>query len=210
MAKGDYIAFQDSDDYWYNEKLEKQLHFLEEKDADVVFCKMLLQCGNYSKTVPANIQEGMIGYQNSLMGIGTQALFMKADVAKQNLFDADFPRLQDLEWILRANEKYKIFCMDEVLVDYFVGEDSISMSGDRLYKACILLREKHRDLIKKYPLLRKSLADTLKKEGYKIKKAEEIPAKRKECVKYFALAARLYKSFSNIKAYGGGIKSTII
>lgn len=206
LAKGDYIAFQDSDDQWYKEKLEKQIRFLEEMDADVVFCKMLEKCGSFERVVPANIKEGRLGYRDSLMGIGTQSLFMKAAIAEQNAFDIDFPRLQDLEWILRANEKYKIYCMDEVLVDYIIGEDSISASGEKLYRACRLLLEKDRDLIKKYPQLRKKLADNLKKEGYIIKKGKREFTRKKECVKYFALAFRLFRSFLNVKAFCGGIK----
>lgn len=209
LAKGEYIAFQDSDDRWYKEKLEKQLRFLEEKGADVVFCRMMLKCGNYAVPVPRHLKEGPIGYNDSLMGIGTQSLFMKADVAKQISFDESFPRLQDLEWMLRANEKFKVYFMDEILVDYYVGEDSISASGEKLYRACSLLLEKHPGLLRKYPALRLDLANTLKKEGYKIKEAKNPDVDKKECVKYFSLAVRLYKNFSNMKALVGAIRVCI-
>lgn len=33
-AKGDYIAFMDSDDFWLPEKTEKQVHFMEERGLD--------------------------------------------------------------------------------------------------------------------------------------------------------------------------------
>lgn len=36
-AKGRYIAFCDSDDCWYSEKLEKQLRFMREKDCSMVY-----------------------------------------------------------------------------------------------------------------------------------------------------------------------------
>ena len=39
-SDGELIAFQDSDDTWHPDKLEKQVHFLEETQVDMCFCGM--------------------------------------------------------------------------------------------------------------------------------------------------------------------------
>ena len=41
MATGDYIAFLDSDDLWHPEKLQKQLQYMQEKDAAVSYTSYL-------------------------------------------------------------------------------------------------------------------------------------------------------------------------
>src|SRR5699024_7716859 len=41
-AGGKYIAFLDSDNLWYPEKLDKQLHFMQEKNIAFSFTKYIL------------------------------------------------------------------------------------------------------------------------------------------------------------------------
>ena len=70
------------------------------------------------------------------------------EIFKEYLFDVDMPRLQELEMLFRISKKHTIYCMDEALVDYIVGDDSISKSILKLYRACNLLIEKHPEIIK--------------------------------------------------------------
>ena len=52
ISHGEYIAFQDSDDTWSLDKIEKQVKVLEESNADVVFCGMTRTEGKESFYFP--------------------------------------------------------------------------------------------------------------------------------------------------------------
>ena len=48
-ANGNLIAFIDADDFWYSEKIEKQIAYLDEKNLDFVFCDYLKKSGSKKK-----------------------------------------------------------------------------------------------------------------------------------------------------------------
>lgn len=46
VSKGEYITFLDDDDYFYKDKIEKQLNFLLTHNADIVLCDMDISLDN--------------------------------------------------------------------------------------------------------------------------------------------------------------------
>jgi hypothetical protein len=76
-------------------------------------------------------------------------------------FDPDMPRFQDFELLYRISKNNSIYCLDEALVDYLVGDDSISRNNKRLIQASKLLLEKHPQLCKDQPRASKSIARML-------------------------------------------------
>ena len=143
FARGKYIAFHDSDDIWHASKLEKQVKKIKEEKCDLVFCKSLRDDGNKKTPIPKRIPEGTVSKRDDIFGVGTQTLCGKAEVFKENKFDASFPRLQELEWLYRTLNKYTVYCIDEGLVEYAINEDSISNDVTKIIKALRLLRTKY-------------------------------------------------------------------
>ena len=143
-AGGDYIAFQDSDDIWHSEKLERQYQKIISVDADVVLCKLnkIFEDG-LSQKMGSQLKEGFIPVYGDLRGVGTQTILAKKKVFSLVRFDVNMPRLQDLDLLLRLSEHSKIYCMDDALVDYYTQNDSISNRTDKLYQACRRIYEKY-------------------------------------------------------------------
>lgn len=126
MAKGKYIAFQDSDDIWLPTKIEKQLKYMEENtEVDMCFCS--LNIDDFSRVVPNRKVESEEIHAQLKRGnfISTQTIFVKAEIAKEILFDEKLMRFQDWDFCLRLSEKYKVHHIDEVLAVAEVQNDSI-------------------------------------------------------------------------------------
>lgn len=191
-ARGEYIAFQDSDDEWFPDKLEKQIRALETSDSDIVFCRYVKYENGNECEGPLHFSEGVLGRVDTLYGIGTQTLLAKASVFQDIRFDIRMPRFQDLEWLIRAQDKYQIYCLAEPLVKYNLGEDSISANPRKLYAASVLLLKLHPDLLKKYPLIAESTARRLFIE------ARMLPRMDSERLKMCRLALRYHFSVKNI------------
>lgn len=163
-ARGEYIGFHDSDDIWHKDKLVKQMPVLLTNQADIVFCKLMLVDKNGKSdgiARPTYINGGLLNPVKTVFGVSTQTLIMKADVAKKYLFDEKMPRWQDFEFVLRASQDNRLYCVNEPLVDYMIGDDSISRNPRKLIDAAKRVITKHPWLNTKYPYMSEQVANAL-------------------------------------------------
>lgn len=150
LAKGVYIAFQDSDDVWHPEKLEKQLAFIESTGADVVCCAMRRVSADGTETVfPTGRKAGSLTMETLLREnlCSTQCILGRAEVLKAVSFDEAMPRLQDWDMILRAAAAYRVHFHPEALCDVYLQPDSISHQPGKLLTALQRLYGKHAEAI---------------------------------------------------------------
>ena len=132
IAKGKYIAFQDSDDVWHSDKLEKQIYILKENNADIVFCKAFILGTLRKKQIPYFFKEGFLDKKQTVLGISTQMVIGNKNVFVDNKFDKETRYLDDFELLSRLIKKgYSIYCMDEALVDYYRQPNSISCNHEK-------------------------------------------------------------------------------
>lgn len=148
-ATGDYIAFQDSDDIFRPEKIEKQYSNLIENKSDMDFCKICINDKDIKIEVPTLEQEESI-INNKILDelcngnfISTQAVLIKKNVIKRYMFDTKLPRLQDFDIVMRMAPEIKISYTKEVLVDLYRQNDSISNSYEKLKNAITFILNKN-------------------------------------------------------------------
>lgn len=153
-ANGQYIAFQDSDDEWLNDKLDKQISFMLERNLKASFSPYILYQGQHSQLMPherqrEHLQEADIVHtlQESNV-VGTPTLIIKKEVIEQiGLFNEKMRRLQDYEFVIRLVKRFRLGYIAEPLVRAYRLEQSISTNNEALIDACINLIESHSDFI---------------------------------------------------------------
>lgn len=153
-AKGDFIAFQDSDDTWHPEKLEKQMKVFKNPKVDLCFCGMnrIAENGNhfYFPVHPFHREQGVEEFLAENRA-STQTMLMKKEVWEQVQFDEEIRRYQDWDFGIRAVKDFCLQYLPEALVDSEVGTDSIS-SRVKSYPHLLHLYKKHENLYEKYPM----------------------------------------------------------
>lgn len=148
---GSWIAFQDSDDYWEKEKLEKQLIYAAGKylGAPLIVYSSFIRTKNGDQVrIPG---DNNINYSGNIH----KELLKKNFVAlpavliprecfdKVGLFDEEMPRFQDWELWIRMSQHYTFLFINEPLLRVYFTDSSISSDNNKLLQAYQLLWEKH-------------------------------------------------------------------
>lgn len=175
LVNGEFIAFHDSDDVWYQDKIEKQMEIFENNpNVDLVFCKLVQKRKNGNEVLsPNNIRAGIVHPVEDLFGIGTITLLGKKEVFENNQFDERLPRFQELELLYRISASYTLYCLDQGLAVYNLGEDSISSNPFKMYKACELILDKHPQMRINHPKMVKHMAAIMQHAGRRLKSAHD-------------------------------------
>lgn len=155
LAKGKYIAFQDSDDKWLLRKLEKQIQVIRNLPLEyaVVYSGSWYVEKGKRKYVPSSVinkKEGNI--HRSLLRenfITIQAMVRKDRLIKVGMFDERLPCYQDWDLWLRLSQNYLFKFIKEPLSIIYCSSNSISKNNDSLLKALIYLTEKHHEDFKR-------------------------------------------------------------
>ena len=150
VARGEYIAFQDSDDEWLPGKLKKQMEVFKNisSKVGVVYTGFWRITDNKKTYIPESWVKQKDGniYFELLKGnfVGTPTILIKKKCfQKVGIFDEKLPRLQDWELVIRLSKYYDFKCIDEPLLISYYTTDSISANHKALIEALELILTKH-------------------------------------------------------------------
>jgi len=154
---GKYIGFQDSDDKWLPEKLEKQIKVMDGSLSKIgyVYSDMwhVHRTGRKQYWPSPTIVEGKIVNEHSLdyqvFQLGIVAILIKRECfEKVGIFDERFPRLIDLEFFIRLAKQFDSYHIKEPLVQFY-ETNGISSNEENHSIARILLLEKYYNEVKR-------------------------------------------------------------
>lgn len=161
QTRYDYIAFQDSDDVWHADKLEKQMRvFSENPDVGLVYCAIQ---GTRQDGTPVRIPDDAMErqilsgnlYKLLLQGnvIDAPSVVMQRKCLEQcGGFDETLSCLEDWELFLRISKVYKIGYVDETLVDSDFHNEGVSSHAGGYFQARCRMIVMHRAALLEYDL----------------------------------------------------------
>ena len=147
-AVGEYIAFNDSDDYFRKVKIQKQIEQLQ--NADFCSCRFNKAVNNKNYIVPSDTytKDKISGNIYSILLhdnlIGCPTLIVRHDFLDEvGGFDDDFPALEDYDLALRLAKNGKARFVDEVLLESGYSEKGLSASEGNYIEASLMLLQKY-------------------------------------------------------------------
>lgn len=150
MAEGEWIAFQDSDDCWHKNKIEKQIAYINNNpEYALIYCMSMnyFQNGETMIVPPQPLPPIMEGKMLSTLlkrnVIDTPTMLMRKQCfLTVGGFDVTYKALEDWEFMIRFAKKYEIGYVSEILMDSYMLDDGVSSNVGAYYEArCKMLAE---------------------------------------------------------------------
>ncbi len=147
LAKGRFIAFLDSDDWFLPEKLEKQVKFFQQNLSYYLVQTEERWYKQGKRIFPKRIHRKAKGYffhrAVRLCVVSMSTVMIKRELFKEvGLFDPTFPVCEDYEFWLRVSLKFPVGLIEEELVEKDGGRpDQLSATkGLDYYRTLALIK----------------------------------------------------------------------
>lgn len=146
-ARADFVAFLDSDDRWFPEKLERQLDFMRQSAPEVrASCTGYSILTRYSPRGELRKDKPLLRHRDLLGGCrvspGSTLMVQKALFDEIGPFDEKLRRLEDWDWLLRLTARESLAVMPDILAEI----DARAPRGpnfDQVKAAATVLKSRH-------------------------------------------------------------------
>ena len=139
-ARGEFIAFLDSDDEWLPEKLEAQISFLRDRPEIALFCTAFVLVRRDGQEEIRTFDTNEMGTADLAFGCevspGSSLLFRKEFFSVVGPFDTAIPRFEDWDWLVRGSALSTIGLINRPLCKVYAGprptEEMVLASTSRM------------------------------------------------------------------------------
>lgn len=194
VAKGEYVAFLDSDDEWSPTKLELQVRAFRALDDSYA---LVFGCIEHVDEEGVPIAIGKLPMSHSLfhqllrrnvLGSCSGAMIRKSVLSEVGGFDERLPARQDLDLWLRISATYNIYILPDILTIQYHHGTQISKDICKKIHAHHLFLAKYKHFLEKN---KKAYAYQLYSLGRLYLSAGNLPAAREHFIKSLLLYPRL-------------------
>jgi glycosyltransferase involved in cell wall biosynthesis len=136
-SQGQIIAFLDTDDWWNNTKLEKQISFFEDEKVGIVYSNLFLFFENIKKEKIYSKKILKSGYltKNLLKSynIGISTILLRKKAFDDALgFNSNFNVIGDFDLVIRISLDWMFACIQEPLSYYRIHDKNFSLINNKL------------------------------------------------------------------------------
>jgi glycosyltransferase involved in cell wall biosynthesis len=132
-AKGDFLAWLDSDDIALPQRLQIQVDFLEKNPNHALVASWAriigsnnLPTGNFVKSyIPNTDLSALLLFVNYIV---QSSVMLRRNLLPDEHYNLDFPPTEDYELWVRIAKKHPIAILNDILVDYRVHDSNISFT----------------------------------------------------------------------------------
>lgn len=130
-AKGSYVCFLDDDDYFLEDKLIKQVEYLNQhSEFDAVYCGYRVNEKDHYQTYQGQLTKELLLMEYE--PVTSSIMFRIEAIHDINGFDESFIRHQDYELMIRFFEDHTVSYVDGVYIDKGRTDDSNIVRGEKL------------------------------------------------------------------------------